>query len=142
MLIYMYIRSKNLQKLWTAINILDLIKLVNHILLIKTLLFLFLLIGLTSSSNHLHPRNLERIPDIHYYADINNTLIPLIEGVMPQIVRDQYLMVGLYIGTLIRPIFDRHKRQVIVDLRSRQNIYMTPALYQRYGHLYQVSHVN
>ena len=142
MIVYVYVKSKNLQKLWIAINILDLIKLVNHILIIKTLLFLFLPTGLSSSARHLRPRNPELYPDIHYYADENNTLIPLIEGLSPQIVRDQNLMIGIYIGDLIRPIFDRDQRQVVVDLRSRQNVHMTPALYQRYGHVYQVSRGN
>ena len=100
----------------------------------KIYLFIFLLIELGSSSAPVVPRSLDRIPDVFFYGDGYDRLLPLIAGSFHLVAAADEFIIGIYINDNIHPIFDRRQRQVIVNIENEENIQMTPYLHQLYDH--------
>ena len=98
--------------------------------------FLFLLAELSLSSLHTIPNDLERIPDVRYYANREGEITPIIAGSFPPVVVDHLFYLGVLIDGRAHPIFDVHGRWIFVQLLTGQIVIVTPELYHFYGYIY------
>ena len=101
---------------------------------IRTILPLFS--ELSFSSNLIRPFVPENVPDVHYYANREGQLTPIIAGTIPRAVYDHMFFLGVIINDQLHPIFDRHRRWILVELHTARTVIVTPELYHTYGYMY------
>lgn len=82
------------------------------------------------------PRRVGRLPNIGFYEIPGGAIIPLISGVDPRIAYDHYYALGVIFNGHLYPMYDRRRQWILVRLDNAQNVPMTGALYNRYGHLF------
>ena len=97
---------------------------------------IFVLTDLSSSSIQRPPLRPDNTPDIHFYANRNGQIVPLIAGSVPRIVSDGRFMIGVVFDGFLFPIFNRERQWIIVRIADLRNIILTPELYRQYSHLF------
>lgn len=93
-----------------------------HILSINIHSIVFIFTELGSSSIDMQPNVPYRYrgrPDIHYYADHENYLVPLHLPSSPvdyQLKKDGLNYIGILVNNDVRPMFDRNRKNVIARI--------------------------
>ena len=106
---------------------------------LKIRAFLFLLSELSSSANFMPPFMPENEPEVPFYANREGVLVPLIAGSFPNPVTSGRYVLGARIDGHLLPLFDRHRRWVLVSLNNGQVVIVSPQLYHAYGRRYPAS---
>ena len=101
--------------------------------------FLFLLSELSSSANFMLPFMPENEPEVPFYANREGVLVPLIAGSFPNPATSTRYLLGVRVDGHLLPLFDRHRRWVLVSLNNGQVVIVSPQLYHDYAHRYPAS---
>ena len=80
----------------------------------------------------MRPIQLDAVPDIHFYQDLNGDLIPLMAGRF-NFRREGHFLVGIEVNGNIRPLFDRLQKMIMVDIETHHNVPMSIDIAQRFG---------
>ena len=80
----------------------------------------------------------ESLNTVSFYGDVYGRLIPLIAGSFHNVAVHDDLVIGIYIGQAIHPIYDHERHQIAVFLNGEEehNVIMTPELHETYDHLF------
>ena len=100
--------------------------------------WIFFFTELSSSVNELPFPNVNRLRNIHYYADLNGAIRPINELHMPDIAKDSRYVFGVRLHGYVCPIYDRNQHHVLVFLQNNQNVEYSQSdeLHKRYGPLF------